>query len=83
MGHVAPNNNNVYKYLVYSDFEVITDNGSLSTIIKPINVVEEIDGSLAYSYKITSENKDKFSQYKFTFKMKDNNLYFEKVTKIK
>ena len=83
MGHVAPNNNNMYKYLVYSDFEVITDNGSLSTIIKPINVVEEIDGSLAYSYKITSENKDKFSQYKFTFKMKDNNLYFEKVTKIK
>lgn len=83
MGQVVPNNNNMKKYLVYSDFEVVTDNAPLSTSIKPINVVEEIDGSLAYSYKITKENKDKFSQYKFTFKMKDNNLYFEKVTKIK
>lgn len=67
--------------VIYGNFEEVT-NGE-ETSLKPIDLVEEIDESLTDAYAINDTNKDKFSNYKFTFKNLNNNFIFEKVEKIK
>ena len=69
------------KTLIYGNFEEYEVSGSKG--IKPINVVEEIDYQLTNSYVINDTNKDKFSEYKITFKNVNNKYYYEKIEKIK
>lgn len=67
--------------VIYGNFEEIK--GDEYTSLKPIDLVEKIDESLTDSYTINDTNKDKFSNYKFTFKNLNNNFIYEKVEKIK
>ena len=53
------------------------------TYLNPTDVVEKIDEKLTDTYTINDTNKDKFSNYKFTFKNLNNNFIYEKVEKIK
>ena len=71
------------KYYVYGDADIAASSVDFTATITGKNVVTELTEGNQFSYKITDANKDKFSQYKFTFKKKDNYFYFEKVEKVR
>ena len=73
------------KFIVYGDFEIPSETGSLTQIGGYKNVIEELPYANIdnLNYEITDNNKDKFSQYKFIFKKNGDNFYFEKVTKVR
>lgn len=87
IGYITFNDSYGTSHSVYGDIETSELDGKLYLGGDPINFVEEIKNysSLNNPYYINDNNKDKFSEYKFTFaKDKENdNFYFEKVTKVR
>ena len=71
------------KFYIYGDANISPSQVDFTATVTGKNIVTELAEGQQYSYKITEANKDKFSQYKFTFKKKDNYYYFEKVSKVK
>lgn len=81
---IAPEGGQGSNFALYGDFDYVESNdGNLpKTTYK--NLIENLPKDLIHStYKIKDEQLEKYSQYKFTFKKKGDNLYFEKVTKVK
>ncbi len=73
-GSIVSNNE---KYNVYGDFELDENNN-----LKYINLIEEIELNSNDTYKITKDNYDIFSSYKFTFVEYGENYYFDNIKKI-
>ena len=61
-------------YEVFSDFELT--NQELTGSFNPINSIEKNANGAGSEFRITSENADKFSEYRFRFKKDNNNNYY-------
>ena len=74
---------NTDKFAVYANVVSLVNESDLTSRALVDTQIEEVSMTDMNNYKITEENKDKFTQYKFTFKKNGDNFYFDKVTKIR
>ena len=68
---------------VYSNLVDLTREDGVMSFASADKEVGKVAINSMYEYKITEENKDSFTQYKFTFRKDKDNYYFEKVEKVR
>ena len=68
---------------IYGNLTNISREDSLMSYASADKEIGKVAINSMYGYNITEENKDSFTQYKFTFKKDKDNYYFEKVEKVR
>ena len=68
---------------IYSNLTKISREDSLMSYADADKEISKVSTNEMHKYKITEDTKDKFTQYKFTFRKDKDNYYFEKVEKVR